>query len=192
MSNRDDLISLLAARSARRGTFTLASGRQSSLYIDARMTTMSPGGPDADRPTGVGGFSRRRLGTRCRRRAHARRGPDRVRAGDGECNDVATIASVHGTQRSKGPRRGQVDRGALSNRGIASSSSRTRSRPAARRAPRRRPCARQAAIVIGVLALVDREEGGREALAAEGLDVVALATASEIVAAMEAAATSPQ
>lgn len=46
--------------------------------------------------------------------------------------------------------------------------------------------------VIGVLALVDREEGGREALAAEGLDVVALATASEIVAAMEAAATSPQ
>jgi orotate phosphoribosyltransferase len=46
--------------------------------------------------------------------------------------------------------------------------------------------------VIGVLALVDREEGGREALAAEGLDVVALATASEIVAALEAAATSPQ
>lgn len=45
--------------------------------------------------------------------------------------------------------------------------------------------------VIGVLALVDREEGGREALAAEGLDVVALATASAIVAAMEAAATSP-
>jgi orotate phosphoribosyltransferase len=46
--------------------------------------------------------------------------------------------------------------------------------------------------VIGVLALVDREEGGREALAAEGLDVVALATASEIVAAMDAGAASPQ
>ena len=46
--------------------------------------------------------------------------------------------------------------------------------------------------VIGVLALVDREEGGREALAAEGLDVVALATASEIGAAMDAAAASPQ
>ena len=46
--------------------------------------------------------------------------------------------------------------------------------------------------VIGVLALVDREEGGREALAAEGLDVVALATASEIVAALDAAAASPQ
>ena len=46
--------------------------------------------------------------------------------------------------------------------------------------------------VIGVLALVDREEGGREALAAEGLDVVALATASEIVAAMDAGAAAPQ
>lgn len=46
--------------------------------------------------------------------------------------------------------------------------------------------------IVGVLALVDREEGGREALAAEGLDVVALATASEIVAAMEAGAASPQ
>jgi orotate phosphoribosyltransferase len=46
--------------------------------------------------------------------------------------------------------------------------------------------------VIGVLALVDREEGGREALAAEGLPVVSLATASEIVAAMNAGAASAQ
>src|SRR5690242_2799025 len=44
MSKRDDLITLLATRSARRGSFTLASGRQSSLYIDARVTTMSPEG----------------------------------------------------------------------------------------------------------------------------------------------------
>jgi orotate phosphoribosyltransferase len=43
-----------------------------------------------------------------------------------------------------------------------------------------------------VLALVDREEGGREALAAEGLRVVALATATEILAAMEGAATARQ
>jgi len=35
--------------------------------------------------------------------------------------------------------------------------------------------------VVGVLALVDREEGGREALEAEGLPVVALARASDIV-----------
>ena len=35
--------------------------------------------------------------------------------------------------------------------------------------------------VIGVLALVDREEGGREALESEGLAVLSLARASEIV-----------
>src|SRR5687767_7169163 len=39
-----DLIQLLASRSAKRGAFTLASGRSSSLYIDARLTTMSPEG----------------------------------------------------------------------------------------------------------------------------------------------------
>jgi orotate phosphoribosyltransferase len=35
--------------------------------------------------------------------------------------------------------------------------------------------------VLGVLALVDREEGGREALEADGLDVAALTRAAEIV-----------
>jgi orotate phosphoribosyltransferase len=36
-------------------------------------------------------------------------------------------------------------------------------------------------IVVGVLALVDREEGGRETLEADGVQVIALARASEIV-----------
>src|SRR4051812_44856091 len=44
MTDHERLVALLATRSARRGTFTLASGRQSSLYIDARLTTMSPDG----------------------------------------------------------------------------------------------------------------------------------------------------
>ena len=37
-------------------------------------------------------------------------------------------------------------------------------------------------VVVGVLALVDREEGGREALEGAGLPVLALARASDIVA----------
>src|SRR3982750_1874092 len=44
MSEHDQLVQLLATRSARRGQFTLASGKQSTLYIDARLTTMSPEG----------------------------------------------------------------------------------------------------------------------------------------------------
>src|SRR3954462_8713741 len=44
MTDHEQLVRLLATRSARRGNFTLASGRQSSLYIDARLTTMTPDG----------------------------------------------------------------------------------------------------------------------------------------------------
>jgi orotate phosphoribosyltransferase len=40
------------------------------------------------------------------------------------------------------------------------------------------------ATVVGVLAVVDREEGGREAIEEAGLDVTALARASEVVARM--------
>src|SRR5687768_3622113 len=38
------LAMLLATRSARRGQFTLSSGRLSTLYIDARTSTMRPEG----------------------------------------------------------------------------------------------------------------------------------------------------
>src|ERR1041385_4676057 len=53
MTKRNELITLLATRSAKRGTFTLASGRQSSLYIDARITTMSPDGLATIGPLGL-------------------------------------------------------------------------------------------------------------------------------------------
>jgi orotate phosphoribosyltransferase len=38
--------------------------------------------------------------------------------------------------------------------------------------------------IIGILALVDREEGGREALETEGFRVIALTRASDILAQM--------
>src|SRR5437773_12182733 len=44
MTDHEQLVRLLATRSAKRGEFTLASGRTSSLYIDARLTTMTPEG----------------------------------------------------------------------------------------------------------------------------------------------------
>src|SRR5262245_31678923 len=53
MSRRDELLTLLATRSAKRGSFTLASGRQSSLYIDARVTSMSPDGLSLIGPLGL-------------------------------------------------------------------------------------------------------------------------------------------
>lgn len=44
MTERQRLVHLLATRSVKTGRFTLASGRTSDLYIDARLTTMSPEG----------------------------------------------------------------------------------------------------------------------------------------------------
>ena len=44
MTERRTLITLLAERSTKRGKFTLASGKESNYYIDARLTTMSPEG----------------------------------------------------------------------------------------------------------------------------------------------------
>src|SRR5437016_13097672 len=44
MTARASLIELLKEKSVRYGEFTLASGKISDLYIDARLTTMSPEG----------------------------------------------------------------------------------------------------------------------------------------------------
>lgn len=191
MSNRDDLISLLAARSAKRGNFTLASGRQSTLYIDARMTTMSPEGLTLIGPEGlaalrdagwapdsVGGLT---LGADpiAYALAYASAGTARpLRA-----FTVRKEAKTHGTGKLiEGPFE-PGDRVVVIEDTVTTGSS-ARTAAAAVRAA--------GADVIGVLALVDREEGGREALAADGLTVLALATASEIVAAMDAGAASPQ
>ena len=191
MSNRDDLISLLAARSARRGNFTLASGRQSSLYIDARMTTMSPEGLTLIGPLGlaairgagwlpdsVGGLT---LGADPIAYALAMASaatPRPVRA-----FTVRKEAKAHGAGRLiEGPFRAG-DRVVVIEDTVTTGNSARTAATAVRAA---------GGDIVGVLALVDREEGGREALAAEGLDVVALATASEIVAAMDAGAASPQ
>src|SRR5712671_2270912 len=44
MTDHRTLVALLAERSAKRGEFTLASGKRSRFYVDARLTTMSPEG----------------------------------------------------------------------------------------------------------------------------------------------------
>ena len=41
---RSELLALLAAKSVKRGNFTLASGARSDFYIDAKLTTLDPRG----------------------------------------------------------------------------------------------------------------------------------------------------
>ena len=39
---KSELLQALAEKSVRRGSFTLASGAQSDLYVDAKLTTLDP------------------------------------------------------------------------------------------------------------------------------------------------------
>src|ERR671932_271078 len=128
------LVRLLAERSARRGEFKLSSGRTSTLYIDARLTTMSPDGLALIGPAGLAAIEG--AGWRADATGRLIEGP--FRAGD----RVAVVEDV-------------ITTGGSALRAIA----------AVRAA---------GGEVAGVLALVDREEGGREALQAEGVDVRAL------------------
>jgi orotate phosphoribosyltransferase len=181
MTTHHRLLSILAERSARRGQFTLASGRQSTLYIDARLTTMSPDGlsligplalaalRDVDwRVQAVGGLT---LGADPISYAIAYASADTalpLRA-----FTVRKEAKAHGTGRLiEGPFR-EGDRVAVIEDVITTGGSALRAVEAIRAA---------GGTVAGVLALVDREEGGRDALVSAGLPVVALARASDIVA----------
>jgi orotate phosphoribosyltransferase len=183
MSQRNELLTLhtlLATRSARRGTFTLASGRQSSLYIDARVTTMSPEGLAAIGPLGmqairdagwsvdsVGGLTMGADPIACAI-SYASATTDRpLRA-----FTVRKEPKTHGPGKLiEGPFE-SGDRVVVIEDTITTGGSAQKAIDAVRAA---------GGIVVGVLALVDREEGGREALEANGVSVVSLARASEIV-----------
>jgi orotate phosphoribosyltransferase len=181
MTTHDRLLSILAERSARRGQFTLASGRQSTLYIDARLTTMSPDGlaligpralaalRDVDwRVQAVGGLT---LGADPISYAIAYASAET--ASPLRAFSVRKEAKAHGTGRLiEGPFHAG-DRVAVIEDVITTGGSALRAVEAVRAA---------GGTVAGVLALVDREEGGRDALVSAGLPVVALARASDIVA----------
>jgi orotate phosphoribosyltransferase len=180
MTPRTELLELLATRSAKRGRFTLTSGRQSSLYIDARLTTMSPDGLvrigalglEALRTAGwtvdaVGGLT---LGADPI--AYAISFASASTDAPLRAFTVRKEAKAHGTGRLiEGPFL-VGDHVAVIEDVITTGGSALRAIDAVRAA---------GGTVRGVLALVDREEGGRAALEAAGLEVIALTTAGEIL-----------
>jgi orotate phosphoribosyltransferase len=187
MTDRDHLVRMLAARSARRGNFTLTSGRQSTLYIDARLTTMTPDGQrligqlglsaiaDAKwKADAIGGLT---LGADPIAYAicHSSAGTPRpLRA-----FTVRKEPKAHGTGKQVEGPLAAGDRVVIVEDTITTGGSAARAVEAVRR---------EGAVPIGILALVDREEGGREALEALGLEVRSLATASEIIPHIESGA----
>jgi orotate phosphoribosyltransferase len=179
MSRHHDLLTLLATRSAKRGTFTLASGRQSSLYIDARITTMSPEGLSLIGPLGldaiqaagwqtdaVGGLTLGADPIACAI-SYASAGSERpLRA-----FTVRKEPKTHGTGKLIEGAFQTGDRVVVIEDTITTGGSAKKAIDAVRAA---------GGTVLGVLALVDRDEGGREALEANGVRVVSLTRAAEI------------
>jgi orotate phosphoribosyltransferase len=173
------LISLLLERSVTRGDFVLASGRKSSYYIDARRTTMSGEGQlligqlglaALDQqdwaPRAVGGLT---LGADpvAYAIAHAAR-----RAG-------RTIDAFTVRKEAKGHGLGRRIEGNLTagDPVVVVEDVITTGHSALEAVTQVRQAGGQ---VLGVLAVVDREEGGREAIAAGGVPATALVLASEL------------
>src|SRR5689334_3806500 len=180
MTTQERLISILAERSARRGQFTLASGRQSTLYIDARLTTMSPDGLALIGPLALAAL--RQSNWQADAIGGLTLGADPISYAIAYASastdtplrafTVRKEAKTHGTGRLiEGPFR-EGDRVAVVEDVITTGGSALRAVDAIRAA---------GGSVSGVLALVDREEGGRAALEDVGLSVIVLARASEIV-----------
>jgi orotate phosphoribosyltransferase len=177
------LIQLLAHRSARRGQFTLASGRTSTLYIDARLTTMSPEGLSLIGPLGYAAL--RDSGWNAVAAGGLTLGADPVAYAISYASALAghplrafTVrkeAKAHGTgRRIEGPF-AAGDRVAIIEDVITTGGSALKAAEAVHA---------EGGEIAGVLALVDREEGGREAIEAAGYPVLALTRAAEIVGAM--------
>ena len=185
MTPHQRLVEMLATRSARRGTFTLSSGRLSDLYIDARLTTMSPDGLATIGPIALGAMRDARWNADAV--GGLTLGADPVAAAIAYASALAGTpirafsvrkqAKSHGTGKLiEGPFRAG-DRVVIVEDTITTGASALLAVDAVRAA---------GGTVLGVLALVDREEGGTEALRAAGLWVVPLVRAAEVVARMSA------
>ena len=180
MTALNDLQRLLAERSAKRGKFILSSGRESSLYIDARLTTMSPDGLVLIGKLGVQALQE--SGWNIDSVGGLTLGADPVAYAIAYAS-VASGRPVRAFTVRKEPKAhgtGQViegpfvvgDRVAIVEDVITTGASALRAAAAVRNS---------GGLIAGVLAVVDRNEGGREAIEREGLPVIALTGADEIL-----------
>jgi orotate phosphoribosyltransferase len=170
---------LLLARSVQRGQFVLASGRSSTFYIDARLTTMSAEGltligraglaalrAQGWAPRAVGGLTMGADPVAYALAAASAAAPPAI-----DAFSVRKEAKGHGTGRRI---EGNFERGAsvvIIEDVITTGGSALKAIEAVTEAGGR---------VLGVLAVVDREEGGRAALEATGTGVVALTTTTRL------------
>lgn len=176
---RAELRALLLDRSVRFGDFILASGQRSSYYIDARPTTMSGQGQvllgrvglrlldeQAWHPQAIGGLT---LGADPIAYAIAHEATLQGRTLD--AFSVRKEAKAHGAGRL-------IEGGFEKGRRVVVIEDVITTGDSALRAVRALRDAE--GVVLGVLALVDREEGGRERIEREDVAVATIFHASEL------------
>jgi orotate phosphoribosyltransferase len=179
-ADRAALLGLLRQRSLRTGDFVLASGARSSYYIDARMTTMSGPGllligrlglatidERGWRATAIGGLT---LGADPVAYAVAHAAATAQRSLD--AFTVRKEPKTHGTGRVI---EGNLHEGSLAivvEDVVTTGDSALRAIDAVTTA---------GAVVLGVLTVVDREQGGRQRIEAAGHQVATLFTATQLL-----------
>ncbi|HET7426623.1 MAG TPA: orotate phosphoribosyltransferase [Gemmatimonadales bacterium] len=179
MSDADQLRRLLLERSVRRGDFVLASGQRSSYYIDCRLSTMSAEGQVLIGRMGLAAIAA--AGWRPRAIGGLTMGADPVAYAIAAASwgtelvidafSVRKEAKEHGTGQQI---EGNFTAGAevvVVEDVITTGGSAERAIAVVEAAGGR---------VAGILAVVDREQGGAQALAKDGRQVVVLTTASEL------------
>jgi orotate phosphoribosyltransferase len=179
MTDREALRRLLLERSVRRGSFVLASGQQSSYYIDCRLATMS-----AEGMTLIGRMGWQAIqnaGWRAAAIGGLTMGADPVAyaiaaASFGSPRPVDAFSvrkelKGHGTGRLIEGNFKPGDAVVVVEDVITSGNSARKALAAVAEAGGK---------VLGILAVVDREEGGRAALESEGHSVVTLTAASDL------------
>ncbi len=177
------LIRLLASKSAKRGEFTLASGQSSTLYIDARLTTMSPEGLTIIGSLGLHALHDARWNVEAVGGLTLGADPIAYAIAYASATSQRPIRAFTVRKETKTHGMGRLiegpfqpgDRVAVIEDVITTGASAIRAARVVKDA---------GGEIAGVLALVDREMGGREALETEGLRVIVLTRASDIVAQM--------
>jgi len=170
---------LLLDRSVKRGSFVLASGKHSDIYVDARLTTMSPEGmliigklglamilEHGWHPDSIGGLT---MGADPV--AFAISHTSALEGSPLRAFSVRKETKAHGTgNQIEGPFQ-KGDRVVVIEDVITTGKSAIQAIDAIERF---------GGDILGVLAVVDRQDGGREAIGARGYEVVALTNMGDL------------
>lgn len=180
MTERQRLIKLLCERSVKTGRFTLASGKISDFYVDARITTMSPEGLALIGPLAIQIFKSARweldavggLTLGADPIAYAISYASNLTPPLLRAFTIRKEPKTHGTSKLIEGAFQQGDRVVVVEDVITTGQSALKAIDAV---------AAAGAQIAGVFALVDREEGGRDAIENAGYEVISVTRRQELI-----------